>query len=182
MEIRVKNFSIKFIDIMIGIVLGLGFQWWPALAQPWQYIAFIFVYIDIIDYWIDYIASRKKFPAKREVDIILDIAIMFALFLYIYSTQVTINYFLISFLTLSVFDALSIMRTSLQHQLGIAGNDFFGAYLMVDITNAIICGVLVFVATSFSLEPLTTLMIFIGARVMTRILASIKHKHIFFKG
>jgi hypothetical protein len=167
---------------MIGIVLGLGFQWWPALTQPWQYIAFIFVYIDIIDYWIDYAASRKKFPSKREVDIILDIAVMFALFLYIYSTQVTINYFLISFLTLSIFDALSIVRTSLQHQLGGAGKDFFGAYLMVDITNAIICGVLVFVATSFSLEPLTTLMIFIGARVVMRIIASIKHKHVFFEG
>ncbi len=182
MEIRVKNFSIKFIDIMIGIVLGLGFQWWPALTQPWQYIAFIFVYIDIIDYWIDYAASRKKFPSKREVDIILDIAVMFALFLYIYSTQVTVNYFLISYLTLSVFDLLSIVRTRSQHQLGGAGRDFFGAYLMVDIANVIICGTLALAATSFSLEPLTTLMIFIGARVMMRILASIKHKHVFFEG
>jgi len=31
-----KNFSLKFVDIMVGIVLGLGFQWWPELHEPWQ--------------------------------------------------------------------------------------------------------------------------------------------------
>ena len=42
-----KDFSLKFIDIMIGVVLGLGFQWWPLLQEPWQYVAFIFVYLNI---------------------------------------------------------------------------------------------------------------------------------------
>ena len=69
---------------MIAVVLGLGFQWWPALTEPWHYIAFIFVYVDIVDYWMDYGPSLKKFPPKREIDIILDILIMFALFLYIF--------------------------------------------------------------------------------------------------
>src|SRR5687768_14211625 len=97
-----KNFSLKFIDIMIGIVLGLGFQWWIILQQPWQYIAFVFVYFDIVDNWIDYSHSLKKFPPKREIDVFLDLSIMFVFFLYIYTTQLTIVYFLITFIVFKV--------------------------------------------------------------------------------
>ena len=44
---------------MVGVVLGLGFQWWPLLKEPWQYTAFIFVYLDIVDYWIDRSEERR---------------------------------------------------------------------------------------------------------------------------
>src|SRR4051812_14495728 len=99
-----KNFSLKFLDIMVGIVLGLGFQWWVALQYPWQYVAFIFVYFDIVDYWIDYSPSLKKWPPLRELDVFLDISIMFSLFLYIYSTQLTIAYFLTTFIAFKLLD------------------------------------------------------------------------------
>jgi hypothetical protein len=92
----IKNFSVKFIDMMIGIVLGLGLQWWVNLESTWQYVAFVFCYFDITDYWIDYGPSLKKFPPKREIDVFLDVAIAFSLFFYIYTTQVSVFYFLIS--------------------------------------------------------------------------------------
>jgi hypothetical protein len=106
-----KDFSLKFIDIMIGIVLGLGFQWWTALTAPWQYMAFVFVYVDIIDYWIDYGPSLRKYPPKKEFDLILDVIIMFNLFLYIFSTQKeTSLYFLVSFVLLRILDMIWIGR------------------------------------------------------------------------
>ena len=92
-----KGFALKFLDIMIGIILGLGFQWWPNLVESWQYIAFIFVYLDIIDYWIDFLPALRKFPPEAELDWFLEVGIMFFLFLFIYTTQTTIGYFLWSF-------------------------------------------------------------------------------------
>jgi hypothetical protein len=178
---NIKNFGLKFIDIMISIVLGLGFQWWPAITEPWQYVAFIFVYVDIIDYWIDYVASRKKFPAKREVDIILDIAIIFGLFLYIYATQVSISYFLASFIAFAFFDFISIARTIIQYKPQGMGGVYLVAYLRVDIANIIASGILIFATFHFVLAPLTVLMLFIGVRVAMRIFASLQHKHVFLK-
>ncbi len=106
-----KDFSLRFIDIMVGIVLSLGFQWWTSLHEFWQYAAFIFVYIDIIDYWIDYGPSLKKYPPKKEIDLFLDVVVMFNLFLYIFSTQKeTSFYFLISFAVLRLLDILWIRR------------------------------------------------------------------------
>ncbi len=103
---------------MIGMVLGLGFQWWTQVTQPWQYIAFIFVYIDIIDYWIDYAPSLKKFPPKKEIDIILDMVIMFNLFLYIFSTQKTaILYFVASFILMRILDNVWLWRASREYPL-----------------------------------------------------------------
>ena len=167
---------------MIGIVLGLGFQWWPNLHEPWQYIAFVFVYIDIIDYWIDYAASRKKYPSKRESEILLDVAIMFTLFLYIYATQVTINYFLLSFIALSFFDFVSIVRTKLQHAPMGSGGAFFSAYLLADGVNMIFSAALIVATYVSSLSPLTILTMFIGARILMRVIATFKHKSFFFKG
>ena len=101
---------------MIGIVLGLGFQWWPNLHEPWQYAAFIFVYLDIIDYWIDYSPSLKKFPPKSELSLFVDVGIMFILFLYIYATQLTVVYFLSASIALSILDLLWMLRAQHEYQ------------------------------------------------------------------
>ena len=112
---KINEFSIKFIDIMIGVILGLGFQWWPNLSEPWQYAAFILVYIDVIDYWIDYAPSLKKFPPKFELDLLLDVAIMFTLFLYIYATQQSIVYFLVAFVVLRLLDSFWLLRANREY-------------------------------------------------------------------
>src|SRR3989338_7383404 len=93
-----ERFSLKFIDIMIGVILGLGFQWWAELNLTWQYIAFVFVYLNLIDYWIDYAPTLKKYPFKNQLDIFLHTAIIFAMFFLVYTPQKSIQIFLLAFI------------------------------------------------------------------------------------
>ncbi len=176
-----KDFSIKFIDILIGMVLGLGFQWWPSLQQPWQYLAFIFVYVDIVDYWIDYAPSLKKFPPKREIDIILDMGIMFALFLYIYSTsQMTVEYFLGTFILFRILDFLWLLSSKSEYKP--KGDDalFVNTWLKLNLTEALITGLIIVVAIAVPIPPFAVVVGFIIFRIITRIFASWKYKKIHF--
>lgn len=165
---------------MIGIVLGLGFQWWPALHEPWQYAAFVFVYLDIVDYWMDYGPSLKKFPPKREIDIILDVAIMFALFLYIYSTQLSFLYFLASFVLLRVLDYFWLLSS--RHEFHPTGSDklFVDAWLKFDLLETALAVVLMLVAKFSDVEVIYLLSAYIVFRVAIRVLASSKYKKIHF--
>lgn len=175
-----KNFSLKFLDIMIGIVLGLGFQWWPELTQPWQYIAFVFVYLDIIDYWIDYGPSLKKFPPKREMDIFLDVAIMFSLFFYIYSTQLDILYFLISFIGLKVLDYFWLLSSKHEYHPTRTDGVFVDAWLKFNIIESAITLGIVLLALYTALSSLYLLIAFIVIRIFIRVLASFKYKKVHF--
>ncbi len=171
-----KNFSLKFIDIMVGLVLGLGFQWWPVLNQPWQYVAFIFVYLDIIDFWIDYGPSLKKWPPKREIDVLLDVAIMFALFLYIYSTQISLFAFVGAFILLRVLDFFWLLSSKIEfHPIGRDGT-FLNTWLLFDCLEVIGAGVLIMINYTVVVLPLTLLLFFIGFRIAMRILASTRYK------
>lgn len=171
-----KTFSLKFLDIMVGIVLGLGFQWWVALKEPWQYIAFLFAYLDIVDYWIDYGPSLKRFPPKREVDILLDVSIMFALFLYIYTTQLSIVYFLGSFALLRVLDFFWLLSSKHEyHPKGVEGI-FVDTWLKLDAIEAIATGALVFLASRGLMTSLTVLLVYIAIRVAIRAAASLRYK------
>lgn len=67
----IRDFGVKFVDIVLGVILGLGFQWWPMLHEPWQYVAFVFVYLNLIDFWIDYTPAMKKYPLKSEIDVFI---------------------------------------------------------------------------------------------------------------
>ena len=177
-----KDFSIKFIDILIGMVLGLGFQWWPSLQEPWQYLVFIFVYLDIVDYWIDYAPSLKKFPPKREIDIILDVGIMFSLFLYIYSaSQLSIEYLLGAFILFRILDFLWLFSSKQEYKP--TGGDalFVNTWLKLNLIEAIITGLIVVVTLMGSIPPLVVIIGFIIFRIVTRIFASWKYKKVHFK-
>lgn len=175
-----KNFSLKFIDIMIGVVLGLGFQWWPLLQQPWQYIAFIFVYLDIADYWIDYSPSLKKFPPKLEIDVLLDIGIMFILFLYIYATQLTITYFLTVFIVFRIMDYLWLLSS--KHEYLPTGTDklFVDTWLRFNLIEAAITAGIASLLYLISVDPLIILSTWIIFRVIMRISASLQYKKVHF--
>ncbi|MBI4084933.1 MAG: hypothetical protein HY432_00225 [Candidatus Liptonbacteria bacterium] len=175
-----KNFSLKFIDILIGMVLGLGFQWWPLLQYPWQYMAFIFVYFDIVDYWIDYSPSLKKFPPKREIDVMLDVAIMFVLFLYIYATQLTVVYFLAAFIIWRVLDYFWLLSS--KYEYSPVGTDklFVDTWMQFNLIEAAIAAVLIGGAILFSIESLIIVIAFIVFRVIVRILASMRYKKVHF--
>jgi hypothetical protein len=175
-----KNFSLKFIDILIGLVLGLGFQWWPVFQYPWQYIAFIFAYFDIVDYWIDYSPSLKKFPPKREIDVMLDIAIMFALFLYIYATQLTIIYFLSVFIIWRILDYFWLLSSKYEYMPMGTDKLFVDTWLQFDLIEAAISGCMIGVILFFGLQPLSAIIIFIVFRIITRVLASFRYKKVHF--
>lgn len=175
-----KNFSLKFLDIMMGLVLGLGFQWWTSLKEPWQYIAFLFVYLDIVDYWIDYGPSLKKFPPKREIDVFLDVAIMFSLFLYIYSTQLTIVYFINSFILLRVLDLLWLLSSKKEYQPVGTDGKFINTWLRFDLVEVVVSLLFVALAINLAFSSLTLIIFFIIFRVIMRILASLQYKKVHF--
>ncbi|OGI68836.1 hypothetical protein A3A05_02425 [Candidatus Nomurabacteria bacterium RIFCSPLOWO2_01_FULL_41_12] len=175
-----KNFSLKFIDVMIGIVLGLGFQWWLVLDSTWQYVAFIFVYLDIVDNWIDYSPSLKKFPPKREIDVFLDLGIMFTFFLYIYSTQLTIIYFLTVFIVFKILDYFWLWSSEKEYKSTGIDKLFLDTWMRFNIFEAIITGILIAVTLLFSIQPLIIIIIFIVIRIITRILASLRYKKVHF--
>ena len=161
-----RNFTSKFMDIMIGIVLGLGFQWWPDLKESWQYIAFIFIYLSIIDYWIDTSAANKKYPPKKELDLIIDVAIMFTLFLLIYSSLQTISYLLITFIFFRGFDSLWIVRRLREHRTENANKHIFNTWLKSNAIDIIVAIILIFLSYDNFISPLLSLLIFIAFRVI----------------
>ncbi len=167
-------------DIMIGIVLGLGFQWWTELKEPWQYIAFIFIYISIIDYWIDTSSALKKYPPKKELDLMIDVAIMFTLFLLIYSSLKTIPYLMITFIVFRFFDSFWIVRKIHEHATNMADKHVFNIWLKFNATDILVAGVLITASYNQILTSLYALIIFIIFRVSSRIIASLRYKKIYF--
>ena len=165
---------------MIGIILGLGFQWWVVLKDPWQYIAFIFVYLDIVDNWIDYSPSLKKFPPKREIDVFLDLGIMFSFFLYIYSTQLTIVYFLATFIIFKILDYFWLWSSERQYKPTGIDKLFLDTWMRFNIFEAVITAILIGITLLFSIEPLIIIIVFIIFRIITRIMASLRYKKIHF--
>lgn len=175
-----KNFSLKFIDIMVGIILGLGFQGWLNLQESWQYVAFIFVYVDIVDYWIDYGPSLKKFPPKKEIDVLLDIAIMFALFLYIYTTQLKIVYFLSAFILFMILDYFWLLSSKYEYRPIGTDKIFVDTWMKFNLIEAVGTAIIIILAIFFSLSSLISISAYIVFRVITRILASWKYKKVHF--
>lgn len=166
-----KNFGLKFIDIMVGVVLGLGFQWWPNLTNGWQYAAFIFAYIDIVDYWIDYAASLKRFPPKREIDLMLDVAIIFTLFLYIYSTQLTIVYFFLAFVLFRVFDTLWSVRALREYDLTNKDTLYLRTWSKLNVCEMALTLFAVYVNYQWIVDPALLLTAYIVFRIITRTIA-----------
>lgn len=177
---RLGNISLKFMDIMIGVVLGLGFQWWPNLHEPWQYAAFIFVYLDLVDYWIDYSSSLKRFPPRRELDIMLDVAVVFTMFLYIYATQLSILYFILNFVAFKIVDTLWLVRVRSEYHPSGREKQFVHAWIWYNIVEIVYTGGLVLLTLSYPLSALTLIGTFIMLRIATRILASLQYKEVYF--
>jgi len=165
---------------MVGIVLGLGFQWWPELHEPWQYIAFIFVYFDVVDYWIEYSPSLKKWPPKREVDVMLDIAIMFSLFLYIYSTQLSIFYFLASCILIRVFDYFWLLSSKIEFRPTGIDKTYMDTWLKLNLVLAFSTLAILAVTYYLSLPSLTTLFLYMITRLLLRVIASFQYKKVHF--
>ena len=177
---KVQNFSLKFIDIMAGVILGFGFSYWGLLSQNWQYVAFIFAYINIVDYWVDYSPSLKKFPPKKELDVMIDVAIMFSLFLYIFSVQYSISYFFAAFAVFRFLDFLWLINV--RHHYHPKGYDgiFVGTWIKVNLIDVMICFALLWVASLTIIGSVYLILIYVILITTTRISASLLYKRLFY--
>ncbi|HEY4506121.1 MAG TPA: hypothetical protein VJJ24_01585 [Candidatus Paceibacterota bacterium] len=182
MVVRVlKDFGIKFVDIVAGVVLGLGFSWWPNLHESWQYIAFVFVYLNLIDYWIDYAPTLRKFPLKREVDVVIHTLIMFGMFALVYTTQLTTAHFMGAFILFRVADLMWLLRIKREYRPGTSDSKFIHAWIscgMVELVFSIV--ILITSLTTSAFSPLGLLIVFIFLRLLSRLYASWAYKSTYF--
>lgn len=176
----IKDFSLKFIDMMVGVVLGLGLQWWPNLQEPWQYIAFIFTYLFLIDYWIDYGPSLKKFPPKKEFDVILDVILVFFMFFCIYSTLLNIEKFLIYFSLLFLFDFIWLFSSKKEYKPVGKDKIFVDVWMKIDLLCAVLVVVLLLLGKYFLWSSLLILGIFIVLNLFFRFISVWKYKKVYF--
>jgi hypothetical protein len=175
-----KDFSLKFIDVMIGVVLGVGFQWWPDLKELWQYLAFVFVYLNLIDYWIDYSPTIKKFPLKREMDVIIHTFIIFSMFFLIYNTRGSLTGFLGAFIFYRILDIIWIGRMKTAYKSTAYDQRFLNAWSISDISEAASALILLIISRALGGNPLYYLLIFIAARIISRILASWRYQKAYY--
>jgi len=171
-----KDFTIKFIDIIIGIVLGFGFQSWANITETWQYVAFFFAYLTVVDYWIDYIPTVRKFPPKSEIDLLGDIAILFLMFLLIYATQFTVTYFLIVYAIFRIVDDLWMTHIRYQYQLSNRDKLFFNTWFIFGSIECLVAILLVVLISIFHFAPLMIFAIFVIFRIIMRVLGSLRYK------
>jgi hypothetical protein len=174
------RFGLKFIDVMIGVILGLGFQWWPELTSAWQYIAFIFVYLNLIDYWIDYSPTLKQYPLKNQFDVVLHTCVMFAMFFLVYTTQRTIQIFLISFVFYRIIDIIWIWRMKTEYNPPAREQIFLNTWSISDIIESIGALLIIMFSLLFSAPSLIYIMIFIILRLASRLFASIRYKSVYY--
>ena len=176
-----RDFSLKFIDIMIGVVLGIGFQWWGDLRETWQFIAFLFVYLNLVDYWIDYSPTVKRFPLKREIDVILHTYILFMMFYIVYATKLSISSFLVGYILYRVGDLFWIWRMFKEYKEKKRDKKFLFGWLGSDVFEIAVCAVLLLINLNFQIAPLALLLIFIVLRLASRILASVYYKEVYYE-
>jgi hypothetical protein len=168
---------------MIGVILGLGFQWWPDFKQVWQYLAFIFIYLNLIDYWIDYSPTIKKFPIKGQFDVFLHTSIIFAMFFLIYTIRITIVLFFFSFIFYRLVDIAWIWRMKKENKMGNKDSIFMNTWRICDILE-IILAILLISLGYFNIisSLLVIIIIFIVLRTTSRTWASIRYKNLYFIG
>jgi len=175
---KIIDFSLKFIDIMVGLVLGLGFQWWPFLSAPWQYVAFIFTYLDLVDFWIDYGPALKKFPPKREVDVLLDIAICFSMFLYIYATQLALIAYLGAFILLRILDFFWLLSSKIEYSPQGFERTYLNTWMLADLLQSLIAATLCLMSVLMPISPMIFVVGFIFLIFVTRFFASFLYKKV----
>lgn len=176
----IHAFGLKYADLIIGVVLGLGFQWWPNLTEPWQYLAFIFVYLNLIDYWVDYSPLLRKFPLRREADVILHTYIIFTMFFMIYGTHKTISYFLMAFVLYRIGDLLLLLRIRNEHRLDPQDRPFVHAWLRFEFVEAVGTALLLFLSLLTTTAPIFLFLLFVVLRIFMRSVASLSYHKAYY--
>ena len=110
----------------------------------------------------------------------LDVAIIFTMFLYIYSTQLTITYFLVSFGAFRIIDTFSLIRARREYHPSGREKKFVHAWIAMNIAEMLYTAGLLIVAIQFAFSPLMLLGMYIALRLATRIIASLHYKEVYF--
>ena len=165
---------------MVAVVLGLGFQWWPQLKEPWQYLAFIFAYLNLVDYWIDYNPTAKRYALKLEVDVVLHTLIIFGMFLLVFAAQKSLSYFLFSFAFYRVADILWLWFIKYKHKTLAGDLVFINTWLLSDIVETLAALAFGLLALYESFFPIYFLIAFVTIRIITRLMSSVRYKKIFY--
>lgn len=176
-----KSFGLKFVDVMLGIILGLGFQWWPEIRESWGYVAFIFVYLNLIDYWIDYSPTLKKYPLKDQLDILLHTAIIFSMFFIVYSTVRYINIFFLAYAFYRIVDILWIWRMITEYKPLASDMKFMKTWITSDFFETFMAIFLALIYIKLHYSPMTLLLIYISCRILSRVWASLRYKKMFYQ-
>lgn len=175
-----QKFQLKFIDIMVGVVLGLGFQWWADLRELWQYIAFIFAYLTVIDYWVDYNPIANKYALKLEIDVLIHTLIIFGMFLLLFSPLKNLAYFFYSFAFYRLADILWLWRIKSHHTIPKNDLKFMNTWQIYDWVEAVTAVLMATISAQYSFNPVYILLVFIFIRAITRILSSLRYQKAFF--
>ncbi len=174
-----KTIRLKFVDLMVGIVLGAGFLWVTNFHQPWQYLAFLFVYLDILDYWLDHSSAQAKFPSKRIFDLVLTILTVLAIFSYTFTIQFGLWPLLLAFGLFKFFDFIWLIRVEKQHRPHGEEKMFVNSWIICDILEVGFALAMIILLLQISIQPMTLLIIFIIFRVLVWLLATQSHKKLF---
>ncbi len=110
----------------------------------------------------------------------IDVAIMFALFFYIYAVQLTIIHFLLAFSLLRFFDFLWLLRARGQYHPTAFENAFVRAYLLADAVEVLVAFAFIAFIGIKAVPVLATLIAFIAFRILARIWASFQYKRVYF--
>ncbi|MBI4168188.1 MAG: hypothetical protein HY515_04485 [Candidatus Aenigmarchaeota archaeon] len=119
---KIKHYghiSIKFLDVMFGAIIAIGFGQWFAVSDRATvfFAAFLFAHIMLIEIWINYDPTVRKFPTKNPYFLILDLALIFNMSFLIYYSMFDLQKFLMSIIALKVVGGLWAERPLKEYKI-----------------------------------------------------------------
>ena len=121
--------------------------------------------------------SLKKFPPKKEIDVLLDVSIVFAMFLFIFTAQLQIWNFLSAYILLMVFDYFWLFSSDREYKP--LGHDklYLETWMRLHVVEVIFATMLI-LAAKFVLftAPTVVLIIFIIFIVVVRLWGSFRYR------
>ncbi len=120
---RIKHYghvSIKFLDVMFGAIVAIGFGQWFSVDERESlfFISFLFAHIILIDVWVNYDPTVRKFPTKNPYFLVLDLALIFTMAFLIYYSMSSLHRFLLSIIALRLVGVLWSERSLIEYKPG----------------------------------------------------------------
>ncbi len=134
---RIKHYghlSIKFLDVMFGAVMALGFTEWfkvpehtsQSLLTPTVELGmFLFSYLILIDMWIKYDPTMRRFPTKHPHLLIIDLFMVFTMFFLVHNSIFNNRNFLGTIVVLRAVGSLWSQRTMMEYKLAKKHLEYF---------------------------------------------------------